>query len=857
MEIKRTPTFDLAYRFVTETWRNVFLTGKAGTGKTTFLKYLRETTAKKMIVVAPTGVAAVNAGGVTIHSFFQLPFGPFVPAPSKDAAAITGHSLLSRIRLNREKIGLMRSMELLVIDEASMVPCHTVDAIDTLLRSVRRRPDQAFGGVQVLFIGDLHQLQPVVRNEEWEILRPFYPGIFFFDSHVLQQQPPVIIELKEIFRQSDEAFIEVLNEIRTGKLSAQGLALLNTRLKPGFEPQQEEGYVTLTTHNAQADEINRRRLAQLLTKPRTFRAEIEGEFPESMFPAETTLELKPGAQVMFLKNDGESRRFFNGKIGTVTGFADNKVLVQCEGDADEIEVSPTSWDNLTFTLDPDSHEILEEVAGTFRQFPLRLAWAITIHKSQGLTFSKLVIDAQNAFAKGQVYVALSRCKTLDGLVLTSPLSQRFLGAHPHLEAWHETHGDESSLEQRLAAERRAFVLEELGELFGLRNLSIKLAELVQALQENVMDLQPGWEEGIAALRHPLNALESVSDKFKSQLAALSERAADPEMDAALQKRIVEGAQYFHQTLNNWRSQFHKVPVHSKVKRTAKVIQTLIDELNFILHESLFRLQFAKGGFSLSVYLEQGKIPQGDIAKGKPVLMMKAPRGAKKMESLSSDENPSLKRPVPTRKIDVENARAAASESQVAELYRRLTALRKVIAADKGVEAYRVFSNAALQGISEAMPADEAALLNVKGMGARKVEEFGSEVLAVVHTFCAENGIVPSRMLPPSPTAKPRKKRESLNESIEQSLALLRQGSSIEEIAASRGLTTGTIESHLADAIAAGKLNLLEVMDPSEIELIQNALPPVGESVSLSTVREKLPPEVSYGKMRMVLASRGK
>ena len=333
MNIKHTEAFDLAYRFVTETNRNIFLTGKAGTGKTTFLKYLRQTSFKKMVVAAPTGVAAINAGGVTLHSLFQLPFAPFIPSKNANADAVNSHSLLSQVRYNKEKLNLLRNLELLVIDESSMVASHTVDAIDTILRSIRRRHQQPFGGTQVLFIGDLHQLPPVVKNQEWEFLKNYYPSVFFFDSIVLRENVPVMIELKEIFRQQDNAFIEVLNEIRNNNLTNENFSLLNSRLKRNFIPADDEGYITLTTHNYQADEINKRKLQKLSAHSQAYHASIQGDFPENLYPAEPELELKEGAQVMFLKNDVEGKKYFNGKIGVITELDEDMIKVKCKGPA--------------------------------------------------------------------------------------------------------------------------------------------------------------------------------------------------------------------------------------------------------------------------------------------------------------------------------------------------------------------------------------------------------------------------------------------------------------------------------------------------------------------------------------------
>jgi ATP-dependent exoDNAse (exonuclease V) alpha subunit len=378
--IKHTEAFDLAYRFVTETDLTIFLTGKAGTGKTTFLKYLRETSPKKMVVAAPTGVAAINAGGVTLHSLFQLPFAPFVPSKDVHANGVDSHSLLSQIRYNKEKLILFRTLELLVIDEASMVASHTVDAIDTLLRSVRRRQEVPFGGVQMLFIGDLHQLPPVVRNTEWEFLKNYYPSVFFFDSIVLRENVPVMIELKEIFRQHDDVFIRLLNEIRHNSLSEESLNLLNSRIKKNFATGEEENYITLTTHNAQADELNKKKLKALSSPSQFFHAEVYENFPENAYPAEASLQLKEGAQVMFLKNDMEGKKYFNGKIGVVTELGDEKIKVQCKGEDRPIEVKRHEWKNMNYSLNPDTREIREEELGSF--FSISTATCLGNHDSQ-------------------------------------------------------------------------------------------------------------------------------------------------------------------------------------------------------------------------------------------------------------------------------------------------------------------------------------------------------------------------------------------------------------------------------------------------------------------------------------------
>ncbi len=403
-----------AWDFVEHTGKSIFLTGKAGTGKTTFLKTVVEESTKRTVVVAPTGVAAINAGGMTIHSFFQLPLSPFVP----------NAKVKNRFDFSKEKRKIIASMDLLIIDEISMVRSDLFDAIDTVLRRFRNR-HVPFGGVQLLMIGDLAQLTPVVTAEDIEMLRPYYDTPYFFGSKALSQIDYVTIQLDKVYRQQDEHFLSLLNHIRSGHPSAADLALLNSRCQPAFVPNPNEGYIRLTTHNVTANNYNESELRKLTSQSYTFDAEIEGTFPEYAYPTTASLTLKEGAQVMFVKNDpSPEHRYYNGRIGYVVELGDDNVKVICPGDDKTIDVEPQEWENARYTLNPQTREITTEVLGTFRQLPLRLAWAITIHKSQGLTFERAIIDANQSFAPGQVYVALSRCKTLDGMVLATPIEQR-------------------------------------------------------------------------------------------------------------------------------------------------------------------------------------------------------------------------------------------------------------------------------------------------------------------------------------------------------------------------------------------------------------------------------------------------
>ena len=416
------PQLELAYDFLEYTGVNVFLTGKAGTGKTTFLRELKRRSPKRMIVVAPTGVAAINAGGVTIHSFFQLPFGPYVPGVTEVVGQ--GDKLHYTHKFNREKINIIKTIDLLVIDEISMVRADLLDAVDDMLRRYRSK-NEPFGGVQLLLIGDLQQLAPVVKEDEWALLKQHYASAFFFHSKALAATRYVMIELKHVYRQQDREFVDLLNRVRENRVDTAVLGMLNRRYIPDFKPSDEEGYITLTTHNHQAQRINDVKMAELSTRAYSFKAEVKDNFPTYSYPTEETLVLKQGAQVMFVKNDSSpEKRYYNGKIGKITAINDRSIEVVGKEDGLKIQVTPEEWTNTRYTLDEETREITETVEGTFKQYPLKTAWAITIHKSQGLTFERAIVDANAAFAHGQVYVALSRCTSLEGLVLKSKISSR-------------------------------------------------------------------------------------------------------------------------------------------------------------------------------------------------------------------------------------------------------------------------------------------------------------------------------------------------------------------------------------------------------------------------------------------------
>ena len=528
----------LAWNIIEKTSANLFLTGKAGTGKTTFLKRLKELSPKRMIVLAPTGIAAINAGGMTIHSFFQLPFSPYVPGTT------FGSGEQKRYQFSKLKRNIIRSIDLLVIDEISMVRSDLLDAIDSVLRQYRKRHDLPFGGVQLLMIGDLQQLAPVVTPQEEHLLGQHYDTPFFFSSNALKQVGYLTVELKKIYRQQDEQFISLLNQIRENKASEETLQALNQRYIPNFVPPKEGNYIRLTTHNAPAQYINEQQLAALPAQSFSFTADIEGDFPETSYPADFKLTLKPGAQVMFIKNDPQ-HRFYNGMIGEVIGVKtdenDSKIIVRSKDSGEELELEKMEWTNAKYTLNEKTKEIEETVEGKFMQYPLRLAWAITIHKSQGLTFEHAIIDASHSFTHGQTYVALSRCKTLEGMVLSEPLSRGAIISSQTVDAFSSQLT--APTQEQISSLELQYIIYCISELFDFYSIRASYEHLMRCLVEFFNDKYPRVVSEYQKLQVVLKSLIAVSDKFRVQYTGMLARNPDVRQ-AELQDRIHKGAMYF-------------------------------------------------------------------------------------------------------------------------------------------------------------------------------------------------------------------------------------------------------------------------------------------------------------------------
>ena len=462
-------------QFINQTNKSVFLTGKAGTGKTTLLKEIIATSHKNTVVVAPTGIAALNAGGVTIHSMFQLPFSAFIPdykvVNSNQHKFETKSTISKHFRMNATKKQVLLNLELLIIDEVSMLRPDVLDAIDFMLQKVRR-VDVPFGGVQVLFIGDLLQLPPVIKQEDWYELKNYYQGMFFFHSQVIRQNPPLYIELDKIYRQDDETFISILNNLRNNKITKENIEVLNQYVQPDFNIKNHNGCIIVTTHNSKADEINKEALAELKTKTFSYFPELVEDFPEKIYPIEPKMDLKVGAQVMFIKNDTSfEKNYFNGKIGTIISLAEKEISVYFPEENKTVEVDLYTWENIKYTVNPVTKEIEETVVGTFSHYPLKLAWAITVHKSQGLTFDNAALDVSRVFAPGQAYVALSRLRSLKGLILLSPIQLNGISSDIEVLNYANNKADETILEKSLELETKHFLRLELCKSFDFRQLA--------------------------------------------------------------------------------------------------------------------------------------------------------------------------------------------------------------------------------------------------------------------------------------------------------------------------------------------------------------------------------------------------
>lgn len=819
------PQLQLAFDFVQQTNKNLFVTGKAGTGKTTFLRNLKLISPKRMIVLAPTGVAAINAGGVTIHSFFQMHFGPHIPGQAQQQDQNRGNEqnkIFDRSqRFSKEKINIIKSLDLLVIDEISMVRADLLDSIDEVLRRFRDR-GKPFGGVQLLMIGDLQQLAPVAKDDEWELLRPYYDTIFFFGSRALQKTDFTTIELRHIYRQSDQVFINLLNKVRDNKIDKQALDDLNKRFIPGFNPGNDEGYISLTTHNYQSQAINENKLKQLKTSPHNYTAEVKGEFPEYSYPTDFELILKVGAQVMFVKNDiSREKLFYNGKIGKIVLIEEDIIFVKCEGDSEVIPVQQAEWQNSKYTINEETKEITETPIGSFIQYPLKLAWAITIHKSQGLTFERAIIDANAAFAHGQVYVALSRCKTMEGMVLSSRISHDCIKSDVSVKGFSANAEMNQPGERELIASRIAYQQTLLLELLDFSVIQRRLHYIQKIIKENSNILLPAFAEVYNTMSEKLASdLIGIVNKFNPQIGQLLIEQPMIESNDALQERIKKACTYFaEKTEEHICKILQNTDIETDNKEVKKSLKEGMENLYMEAFIKTASFKACMSGFSVKAYLD---------AKAK-----------------ASIENVHLKKET---KIP---AYIPASGSANTSLLQEIKAWRNAKADEEDLPLYMVLPQKTLYELVEKMPVTLRQLKDISGFGKKKVLKYGDEIIAMICSHLdVELPEVSAADLPM--IERERKPKPEKGQTQKLSLEMFRQGKTIEEIAAERSLTTSTIGGHLARFVASGEIDILKIITPEKLQVAIDYFKTAG-TASISEAMATQGNQFAYWEMRMVQA----
>ena len=769
---------------------------------------------KRMVVVAPTGVAAINAGGVTIHSFFQMSFGPQIPQnpdhPRAEPVLAAGIK-----RFSREKVNIMRSLDLLVIDEISMVRADVLDEIDAVLRRYKNRY-KPFGGVQLLMIGDLQQLAPVVKEDDWEILKSYYDTCFFFSSHALKRSKFIGIELKHIFRQSDRHFIDILNKVRENRMDSALLQELNRRYISGFNPDEKEGYITLTTHNYQSQQINELKLNKLDTNSYRFKAAVEGEFPEYSYPTDPELELKVGAQVMFVKNDiSAEKRYYNGKIGKIISIDADMIEVLCPDDSESIEVEKAEWQNAKYTLNETTQEIEEEVIGTFTQFPLKLAWAITIHKSQGLTFERAIIDARASFAHGQVYVALSRCKTMEGLVLSSPIADFSVkNDHTVIQFTDTVERNQPGLAE-LEQSRREYVQQLLTELFDFKQMQRQIQYLQKLWEEHSAQVLGTLGLQLQGMNQPLQTeLIDVAIKFQVQLNQLVGGSGNPEENLQLQERVQKASGYFSEKLfQDIEEPFSSSTLETDNKAIRKSFAEAADKLRKEIHSKKVCLELCKTGFSIKPYLE---------TKSKSAI--ETPESGTKSHS----------------------GKSASAFSLHPDFYTLMKKWRDGKADSLNVEFRRVLPQKTMLDIVQTLPATKAELKALKGMGGTRMQQFGREILQMVIDYRRQKGL-------DLPVGAEKEVEKAGLSSQEMTLQLFESGKSVFEIAKERGMAVSTIEGHLAHFVGTGELPLDGLVDPQKVKAITEYLKS-HKSGGMNEIRTSLGNNYSYSDIRFVIKS---
>ncbi|MGL1931388.1 MAG: AAA family ATPase [Desulfotalea sp.] len=798
----------LAKEYVEHTDYNIFLTGKAGTGKTTFLKNLKEKSTKRLIVVAPTGVAAINAGGVTIHSFFQIPFGPFIEGTE---------AYNKPYRFSKAKTNIIKSLDLLIIDEISMVRADTLDAIDKVLKFYRRN-QQPFGGVQLLMIGDLYQLSPVIKDNEKTILNAHYETPYFFSSHNLLKKELIQIELKHIYRQSDENFIKILNKVRDNSLSEGDLSELNSNHQAEILNNIPENNICLCTHNWRADNINSDKLQQINNAPHNFTAEIDKEFPENSYPTPIELELKKHSQVMFLKNDhNEDKLFFNGKIGKIIDIDETTIKVMCPGDAKPISVEKATWDHLEFRLN-DEGEIIEEKVGSFCQFPLKLAWAITIHKSQGLTFDQAVIDAEAAFAAGQVYVALSRCRNLEGLTLGTKIRTSSLGVDPQIKTFIEKATSSLDLEQSLIKAKKEFQEKLILQCFHFGTLDKTVNRFSYLLNSNKFLISNSGIEDLDHFKESIiNNICHIGGNFQREINSLFCETL-PSDNPKIQVRCQKASSYFQEKIKSLViMQVNNFYFECDNKETKTQISKALKNLLLEATVKLAAITSCGDGFHPTKYLRA--ISQAEVKNTTP----KKTRTEKSQVTYSQDD---ITHP---------------------ELFTILKDWRTKTSKETNLAPFQITHIKVLVQICVVLPTVEKDLIKIKGFGPKTCDKYGPDIIEIVKKYRADNNITAVQTKAPIKQAE----NDSNKNTKEISLDHYKKGLSIEEIAKTRELVLSTIEGHIAHWITNGEIKIEEL----KLGKVQKYITQELEAglKTFSDIKNDSTMECTYGQIKIVRA----
>jgi hypothetical protein len=804
------PELNLAWEFVEKTDKSIFLTGKAGTGKTTFLHKIKTESKKRLVVVAPTGVAAINAQGVTIHSFFQMPFGPIIPGEIQQKSGF-------KHKFSKTKINIIRSLDLLIIDEISMVRADLLDGIDQILRRYRDR-NKVFGGVQVLMIGDLQQLAPIIKPYEWQLLKNYYDNAYFFSSNSFKQSNAIKIELKKIYRQDDEKFITVLNEIRSNQLSKNSIKILNDRYNPDFNPKKDEGYITLTTHNNRANTINQKELEKLTSKSYQFNAKITGKFNEYAYPTDKLLTLKKGAQVMFIKNDSSfEKQYYNGKIGTITHITKDAIFVKSKEDDFDIEVKPETWENVSYTIDEETKAIIEKTEGTFTQIPLRLAWAITIHKSQGLTFEKAIIDAEASFAHGQTYVALSRCKTLEGIVLKTPISSNSIINDSKVTSFTNTIEIEKPDKNTLNKAQKQYQLNCIADVFQYYSFMFPVNRILDIYYKNSTVITGNIAEPIQHIKDTVTNLLKVSNKFNNQINALSQSVVDITKDPIIKDRIYKGIYYFlKQTEKQIKSFLENISYITDNKQIEKDLSKQIEILENLTTSKISLLNGLKNDFSVSKFLSIKAVSAIDIKK----------KTTKKRKKIVSTNHPLL--------------------------FEELRELRKVLADSEGVPAFNIFKQTTLFELCKYLPATKKELQQISGFGKIRTAKYGKEILDVINKYRKNNNIITHSFEIDFDLVEKKTTKKLRKNTKEISLNLFKEGKSIAEIAEIRELTANTIQNHLLHFIPTKEIKISDLMEVDKYKKLRDIVKKLDYD-NLTDLKNKLSDEYTYFELKIVSA----